>query len=241
MDVRAIAGYLMVGIVFASAAFIVTWNAKPHRLYVNFTTFDTQTNVRTEVVEYFEGTKGFLVGPVVPGTYPGIVMIHEKWGLNNNIKDMARRLASYGYNVLAVDLYGGRVASTPDSAAQLAEINETAALNNLNAAVAYLKKSSPRIGVVGWGFGGSQALLMNVDATVIYYANPENATTNTMGIFSQDIPAAAVEKFNQTNPAYVYKVNSGFADPASPNYSPANAEDAWQKTLDFLNLMRSND
>ena len=50
---------------------------------------------------------------------PGIIVIHEWWGLNDQVKTMARRLASEGYVALAVDLYGGAIATTPEKAQAL--------------------------------------------------------------------------------------------------------------------------
>ena len=61
---------------------------------------------------------GYLARPK-EGTYPGVIMIHEWWGLNENIKDMAKQLASEGYVVLAADLYDGQVAADSDAAREL--------------------------------------------------------------------------------------------------------------------------
>src|SRR4030095_14836379 len=73
----------------------------------------------TANVTYFDGTKGYLARPDSEGKFPGVIMIHEWWGLNDNIKQMARSLASQGYVVLAVDLYDGKVATTTDQATAL--------------------------------------------------------------------------------------------------------------------------
>src|SRR5689334_22990665 len=62
------------------------------------------------------GTKAYLSLPAGKGPFPGIVVIHEWWGLNDNIKHWSDRLATAGYAALAVDLYGGVVATTPDDA-----------------------------------------------------------------------------------------------------------------------------
>ncbi len=89
---------------------------------------------------------------------PGIIVIHEWWGLNDNIKAMTRRLAGEGYVVLAVDLYGGATAETPEAAqalmtALLAE--PEAARRNLRQAYDYLEKYAlaPRIASLGWCLG----------------------------------------------------------------------------------------
>lgn len=64
------------------------------------------SKVVTSSVEYAEGINGFLAKPTAAGKYPAIIMIHEWWGLNDNIKDMAKQMAAEGYVVLGVDLYG---------------------------------------------------------------------------------------------------------------------------------------
>lgn len=70
--------------------------------------------VKTTDVVYFENSDGYLAKPAADGQYPAIVMIHEWWGLTDNIKQMAEKLASHGYVVLAVDLYEGQVGTTAD-------------------------------------------------------------------------------------------------------------------------------
>src|SRR6185503_19425835 len=63
-----------------------------------------------------KGTKAYVSLPAGKGPFPAIIVIHEWWGLNDNIKHWADRLASAGYAALDVDLYGGVVATTPDDA-----------------------------------------------------------------------------------------------------------------------------
>ena len=55
--------------------------------------------IKTSPVNYFENSTGYLAEPTQSGNYPGVIMIHEWWGLNDNIKSMARGLASHGYIV----------------------------------------------------------------------------------------------------------------------------------------------
>ena len=72
---------------------------------------------------------------------PAVVMIHEWWGLNDNIKDMANELASEGYVVLAADLFNGEVATVPSRARELSlsvRDNPEQAITNLQSAVQYL-------------------------------------------------------------------------------------------------------
>ena len=111
--------------------------------------------VLEQELAYGEGRRNNLVGYLAmpqdaAEPLPGVIVIHEWWGLNDNIKAMTRRLAGEGYVALAVDLYGGATAETPEAAqalmaALLAEPD--AALRNLGQAYDYLEKYAfaPRI------------------------------------------------------------------------------------------------
>ncbi|MGF1589638.1 MAG: dienelactone hydrolase family protein [Pleurocapsa sp.] len=182
--------------------------------------------VATESVEYVtidgQAINGYYAYPeAATDPLPGILAIHEWWGLNENIEAMARRLAGEGYQVLAVDLYNGQVADTPEQASQLvkqvadnpfgAEANITKAYNYLVA-----EKQAPQVASIGWCFGGSwsleTALLFpqELDAAVIYYggdvgkATREELSTLEMpilGIFGAEdssIPLETVKEL-QTN------------------------------------------
>lgn len=141
--------------------------------------------VRDETVAYatIDGrpVEGFLALPqdAAAGS-PGIVVIHEWWGLNDNIREMARKLAAQGYVALAVDLYGGKSAEDADGARALVQAvmeHPERAEANLRAAVDYLAngREAGKIGVIGWCFGGGwslqTALMMpgRISAAVIYY------------------------------------------------------------------------
>ena len=83
----------------------------------------SQSGLRNQSINYFDGSSGYLVYPDTTNVtsdsgqqqqkFPAVVMIHEWWGLNDNIKDMANKLANEGYVVLAADLYNGEVATNP--------------------------------------------------------------------------------------------------------------------------------
>jgi carboxymethylenebutenolidase len=216
--------------------------------------------IRTENVKYYENTEGFYAEPIEKGTYPGIVMIHEWWGLNDNIKGMAKKLAADGYRVLAVDLYGGKIAATLDEAKTVsAAVNEQEAIKNMQAAASLLKKQgAPKIASLGLCFGGGQALQLAIsgeklDATVIYYGEPVTEKEKlaaikypVLGIFAGSdtvIPLQSVKQFSNALTAAGVKssiivypgVGHAFADPKSATYAPKQTLDAWQKTLNFLN------
>jgi len=217
-------------------------------------------DITTSQVNYFEDTQGFLAKPSDDGTYPGVILIHEWWGLNDNIKDMARSLASNGYVVLAADLYAGQVATTSDGARQLVTtFDSEKGISNLKAATEFLKQNhgAEKIATIGWCFGGTQsmnfALSRNpIDATVIYYGQPVTNTTElskiswpVLGIFGeldQGIPVEKVNDFESAliqlgieNEIVIYPgVDHAFANPSGANYAPDETKDAWQKTVLFL-------
>ena len=110
-----------------------------------------------------ETVQGTLYTPAGKGPFPALLVIHEYWGLNDWVKDQASRLADEGYVTLAVDLYRGRVASTPDMAHELMRgVPEDRAKRDLHAAFEFLttqpnvKKN--RIGSIGWCMGGGYSL-----------------------------------------------------------------------------------
>lgn len=210
-------------------------------------------------VSYFGEVNGFLAKPVESGKYPAVVMIHEWWGLNDNIKEMAQKLASQGYIVLAVDLYNNKVGATSEEARQLmSSFDGNEGIENMNSAIRFLKSeySADKIGSIGWCFGGGQSLNLAVnselDATVMYYGQVisdseklANISWPILGIFAEEdqgIPPEAVrgfesslEKLGIENEIIIYPgVNHAFANPSGDRYSPEEAKDAWGKTLEFL-------
>lgn len=217
--------------------------------------------VKSENVTYSNSSIGYLARPISKESFPGVIMIHEWWGLNDNIKEMAEKLASHGYVVLAVDLYDGQVASTSEEARRLVmSFDKNAGIQNMNSAVSYLDKnySPEKMGSIGWCFGGGQSLNLalnnnDMDATVIYYGSLV-ADTETLsvinwpilGIFAEldkGITIDTVNNFENSlnileiqNQVIIYPgVDHAFANPSGDRYAPEASKDAWQKTLDFLN------
>lgn len=223
-------------------------------------------NVTTETVTY--GTvngndiTGYLAKPEeAEDDLPGLIVIHEWWGLNDNIRMMTERLAGEGYVALAVDLYNGKVADSPDSAGTYARaVEREPSVDNLQQAHAYLSENRgvTSVGTIGWCFGGgwslqaSLAMPGKVDATVIYYgrlvtdaAELQNLNSPVLGIFGAEddgIPPSAVEEFEAAldeagiqNSIHIYEgADHAFANPSGTRYQKKAAEDAWQKTVTFL-------
>jgi carboxymethylenebutenolidase len=123
-----------------------------------------------------------LFWPQQPGTYPGIVLLHDRWGLTGQMKDLGARLACEGYTVIIPNLYGrlgGMVTANDDVAAALLERqNDAHIITDINSCCEYLNTShvvKRNIhGVVGYGMGGSYALRFachrkRLRAAVSYY------------------------------------------------------------------------
>jgi carboxymethylenebutenolidase len=146
---------------------------------------------------------GFLAAPDQPGPLPGIILIHEWWGLNDDIRSKARAFAELGYVALAVDMYSGESTTEPEKARELAggvRADMNAAFANLRDAITFLKDQKQvdddRLASIGWCFGGgwSYEIAKNnlgVRASVIYYGffNPEDdlaiMRTKILGHFAE--------------------------------------------------------
>lgn len=107
--------------------------------------------------------RGYLVAPASNGKHAGVVVIQEWWGVTDWIRGNTARFASDNYVTIAVDLYRGKIAKTPDEAHELSRgLPTDRALTDLRAGVAYLASrpdvDPARIGVVGWCMGGGYAL-----------------------------------------------------------------------------------
>ncbi len=209
-----------------------------------------------------DGTSAYLSLPKgKTATLPGLIVIHEWWGLNEHIQHWADRLAEDGYAALAVDLYGGVIAKTPDEAmAMMKNVDNKKALATLLAAHDFLEKDpriqAKRTGSIGWCFGGAWSLQLamnepDLDAAVIYYghlvtepAELRPIKAELLGVFGdQDkaIPPETVNAFDAalgqagvTRTIHRYDAQHGFANPSQPRYDEKSAADAWGKVRAFL-------
>ncbi len=197
----------------------------------------------------------------VPATTPApaVLLIHEWWGLNDQIKAVAAELANQGYLALAVDLYDGKLATTPDAAqGYMQAVDPAAATETLVAWSGQLTsdaRGSGRIGTVGWCFGGGWSLNASIaspaDATVIYYGRVERSAEDlkhlegpVLGHFAeadQWINHAMVAGFEKNMEAagkslevHWYDADHAFANPTGDNYRKPAAELAWQRTTAFF-------
>jgi carboxymethylenebutenolidase len=204
-----------------------------------------------------------MVLPADAVDVPGVIMIHEWWGLNDTVRAMARRLAGEGYAVLAIDLFGGQTATRTADADRLMSAvmrDRPAALANIRQAYRYLDEFvlTPRIGVLGWSLGGGWALEAgldlgdSLDAVVMLYGDiitdPEllmGLEAPLLGIFAGEddsIPSREVLLFKgrlqglgKAADVQIYPgLAHAFADPDSAGYDHEAALRAWSRTLEFL-------
>src|SRR5690242_19209826 len=156
-----------------------------------------ETDLKERMVQYpSEGVtvRAYAVAPAVKERRPAIVIVQEWWGLNDHMKDIARRVAKEGYVAIVPDLYsrlGNRVTSDPNEAGKLMNtLQQTHGLKDLNATVAYLKNApeveAAKIGVTGFCMGGGYALMLpcfnrELKAAVPFYGpvpNPDMPLQN---------------------------------------------------------------
>jgi carboxymethylenebutenolidase len=224
--------------------------------------------VYTKKVAYTEvdgkAVEGYLSQPADnPGNLSGLIVIHEWWGLSDNVLTDSRLIAAEGYVVLTVDLFDGESSAMPGVAMQLTDNfseNPGAAQANLLAAYEYLDTvvQAPKIGALGWGLGGQwsleTALLLpdTLDAVVMYYGavvtdelRLSSLQMPILGIFAEKdplVPAATVVAFDAALEALdknaeltIYPGTlHGFANPSSLGYNPEAANAAWVQSIAFL-------
>ena len=210
-----------------------------------------------------ETVQGMLYAPPGKGPFPGIIVIHEWWGLNDWVKEQGAKLAGEGYVALAVDLYRGKVATTPEEAHELMRgVPDDRAARDLRAAFMFLQSQpnvkKDRIGSIGWCMGGGYSLQValqepTLKVDVINYGHLATETDSLkrinapiLGLFGgQDrgITVDDVKKFQQSLQGLDKKVEihiypnagHGFENPNNKDgYRADDAADAWRRTVDFL-------
>ena len=205
---------------------------------------------------------GYLSQPDKDKTKSALIVIHEWWGLNEDIHLMTDQLAALGYSALAVDLYDGKSANGVREAFQLStnlSKNEEGALANLRQAYDYLEKevNAEKIGIIGWCLGGKWSLrgaLMlpqEIDATVIYYGSLVNDKQKLAALEMPIIGFVGtkdgllqefkefdknLKELEKDSVIHIYDgAKHAFANASGVAYEESAAEDSWKKTVDFLN------
>jgi carboxymethylenebutenolidase len=202
---------------------------------------------------------GYLATPNTGPSAPGFVVIQEWWGLNEQIKKTADRLAGAGYRALVPDLYRGKVASVDEEAKHLmTNLNfPDAADQDIRGGVQYLKQSSKKVAVGGFCMGGALTILSAVrvpemDAGACFYGIPSLDAADLKKIkiplichFANRDDWCTPAKVNELEAAlkqskspfefYRYDAQHGFMNETRPRvYDPVAAKTAWERTLEFL-------
>ncbi len=188
-----------------------------------------------------------------------VLLIHEWWGLNDQIRSMVPVFAQAGYLSLAVDLYEGDVADTPDKArSMMSAVQPDVASETLTTWIDWLRnhpKGNGKVGTVGWCFGGgwslNASLVSAVDATVIYYGRCAKSAEEVsklqgpvLGHFAtqdQFIDMEMVSGFEKSMDAagktytnHWYEADHGFANPTTSRHDAEDAMLARSRTLEFF-------
>jgi carboxymethylenebutenolidase len=187
---------------------------------------------------------------------PAMVVVQEWWGLNDNIRDLCRRLAGEGYAALAPDLYRGKQAEEPDDARKLAmELDRPHAVGDLRGGIGWLlEQGADGVGVVGFCMGGSLTWLLaheddRLQAAVPFYGSADVegkdlkcALMAHFGGADQSIPPEKVESLTRhlelqrfAHEVFVYEgAPHAFFNETRPSYREEAARLAWERTLGFL-------
>jgi carboxymethylenebutenolidase len=208
---------------------------------------------------------GYLAQPDSPGPHPGVLLIHEWWGLNEGLTILADALAAQGYVVLAPDAYRGEVTAVFPRALYLRlTTSEEQVFADIDSGLAYLRSlnnvDTQRIASMGFCFGGGQSLQLglrqseNLAMTIMYYGavvtdpellRPLTEAQPVLGIFAaedqqifvEDVLEfeAALTSLGIENQITIYP-NVGHAFINEENFNqPGTAGNAWQEAITFLN------
>ncbi len=254
---------LSIGILFL----LLTFEAKPENLGQKEGEAVKLKTRHSEMVRYMSGedtVSAYLAVPGGSGPFPALIVIHEWWGLNDWIKKDADDFADSGYVALAIDLYHGKSASSPEEARELSgSVPQERAATDLRSAFDYLGSRSVvdgnHIGSIGWCMGGGYSLITALDikdlaVCIIAYGrlnkDPETLkqiACPVLGIFGekdQNITPGDVKEFEDAlnkagvnNHIIIYPdANHAFMNPINTKvYNQDAAQKAWKEIYSFLN------
>ena len=187
---------------------------------------------------------------------PGVIVLHEFFGLQDSFKRFADRLSDEGFTALAVDLYEGTIVDTVEDAKAAAQsLDEDHVLEMLGGAIRHLRDNwHPRVGVIGFSLGAGFACALAsrhpLEATVCYYGFGDIDAAGwqgpLLGHFATEDDWEPLEYVRETfekaeaggvdTELHLYEgVGHWFANPAVPSaYDEASSEIAWDRTIEFL-------
>src|SRR5438552_14080714 len=189
---------------------------------------------------------------------PGIIVVQEWWGLNDQICGVADRFARAGYIALAPDLYKGKLAVKPDEAEHLmTSLNfPDATHQDLRGAAQHLKATSGKVAVMGFCMGGALTIaaavhVPEVAAAVPFYGIPPKEFADPAGIkiplqghfanrddwctpAAVDELDAALSRAGAPYEIHRYEAAHAFFNERSIAYDLPSADEAWNRTIAFL-------
>jgi carboxymethylenebutenolidase len=204
----------------------------------------------------------FWAHPNLTRQFPGLVFIHDAWGLTPHVRMGVRKLAEAGFYVIAPDLYDGRVPANADEASALSASCGDAGVPRASAALSVLRTHNHcngKVGVVGWQIGGEIALQMSafrqdLRAVVVFYARPADylpmmpaEECPMLGFYGDSDPQIPLPIIDQMRVALaaspgkgeiiVYPgATTGFFNNTLPTFHADHAADAWLRMVDFLTV-----
>ena len=217
----------------------------------------TNVNIKTEGMD-LAVSASLALPDVTPA--PAVILIHEFWGLNDQIKAVGAQLAKAEYIALSIDMYGGQVATDRDTAMSLmTAVDENAGVDTVRSWVNWLKQHpacSGKVASMGWCFGGGwsleTAIESSVNASIIYYGRvnapleriqkveaPVLGHFATLDAFINEPMVKGFEdnmaKAGKDLTVHWYEADHAFANPTSARYDDEDAALSWERSMAFLN------
>jgi len=201
---------------------------------------------------------GYYAVPETEETAPGVVVLQEWWGLNEQIKGVADRFAQEGYRALVPDLYRGKVTLDAAEAEHLMGRLDfgDAATQDISGALRHLKAGGTKVGVIGFCMGGVLSILAaartnDADVAISWYGlppegsvEPRDIKISLQGHFALrdehftpaqvDDLEAKLKESGANYEFYRYDADHGFGNETGERYDKETTKLAWQRSLDFL-------
>ena len=226
---------------------------------INHFQYNVTVGYITVVVDAFSQVPAFWAHPQTGGPFPGLILLHDDWGLSEHMRALAHRFAEVGYYVMAPDLFEGQRASNQIQADALEIRYKELALPKVAAALRALEthhKCNSKMAVLGWDLGAEIATKICIERTDImagvafygdirhYFDDLAKLECPILQIYGATDPLAApnVEPLReilaasgQPHEVVVYpEADHGFYNDMIPSYHPEATQKAWKKILSFL-------
>ena len=221
-------------------------------------TAPSQTAQQAVTISTGYGTtlEGVVAGPEDASL--GILILHDRWGVNETIKAWVSRFAERGYRALAIDVFDGRISDKMWLATEILNATDPETVKgNVQAGLKFLNRGGRKLVTLGAGFGGWQSFQAaiaapeDVAATVVIYGLLEadvdqvrNLKAPLLTLYARDderISSDLIEEYRLlikksliTHRSYVFPAARGFMDPQHPNFNAQVTDDVWLQVDDFL-------